>query len=77
MRWIQMRAQMRGDKPSQRHVNALRAIDQRLREVRVFFDVDRIGASPHDNGDESIFHVGLIPSEEVISNTWRQGGSQL
>ncbi|EXJ89716.1 hypothetical protein A1O3_02783 [Capronia epimyces CBS 606.96] len=33
MRWVQMRAQLlRGEKPSQRHVNGLRAIDQRLRE---------------------------------------------
>nr|KAK5446074.1 hypothetical protein LTR18_003993 [Exophiala xenobiotica] len=33
MRWIQMRVQLlRGEKPGQRHVNALRAIDQRLRQ---------------------------------------------
>lgn len=36
MRWVQMRAQLaQGEKPSQRHVNGLHAIDQRLREVRV------------------------------------------
>lgn len=35
MRWVQMRAQvLRGEKPAARHVNALRAVDQRLRQVR-------------------------------------------
>lgn len=33
-RWAQMRQQiLRGEKPNSRHVNALRAIDQRLRDV--------------------------------------------
>lgn len=33
-RWAQMRQQvLRGEKPSSRHANALRAIDQRLRDV--------------------------------------------
>lgn len=36
MRWVQMRAQvLRGEKPAARHVNALRAVDQRLRQVCV------------------------------------------
>lgn len=34
MRWIQMRTQiLKGEAPGQRHANALRAIDNRLREV--------------------------------------------
>lgn len=34
MRWVQTRAQLlRGEKPTSRHVNGLRAIDQRLRQV--------------------------------------------
>lgn len=34
MRWVQLRTQLlRGEKPSSRHVNGLRAIDQRLRQV--------------------------------------------
>jgi hypothetical protein len=34
MRWVQMRAQLlRGEKPGPRHVDGLRAIDRRLREV--------------------------------------------
>ncbi|KIW69428.1 hypothetical protein PV04_05305 [Phialophora macrospora] len=33
MRWVQMRAQvLRGEKPAAKHVNALRAVDQRLRQ---------------------------------------------
>ncbi|KIW87419.1 uncharacterized protein Z519_12055 [Cladophialophora bantiana CBS 173.52] len=33
MRWVQLRAQLlRGEKPSPRHANSLRAIDQRLRQ---------------------------------------------
>ncbi|EXJ95608.1 hypothetical protein A1O1_00730 [Capronia coronata CBS 617.96] len=33
MRWVQMRAQLlHGDKPSQRHLNGLQAVDQRLRQ---------------------------------------------
>ncbi len=34
IRWVQMRAQfLRGEKPGPRHVNGLRTIDQRLRQV--------------------------------------------
>ncbi|EXJ59854.1 hypothetical protein A1O7_04001 [Cladophialophora yegresii CBS 114405] len=33
MRWVQMRAQvLRGEKPAAKHANALRAVDQRLRQ---------------------------------------------
>jgi hypothetical protein len=35
IRWVQMRAQvLRGEKPAPKHANALRAVDQRLRQVR-------------------------------------------
>ena len=35
MRWVQIRAQiLRGEKPAAKHVNALRVVDQRLRQVR-------------------------------------------
>jgi hypothetical protein len=55
MRWVQMRAQvLRGEKPAAKHVNALRAVDQRLRQVSFnFLEVDEdcrslIVASPHN-----------------------------
>jgi len=58
MRWVQMRQQiLGGEKPNGRHVNALRTIDQRLREVCSFSIIQ--SRSPPTIMDPAYCHVLL------------------
>jgi hypothetical protein len=67
MRWVQMRAQvLRGEKPAAKHVNALRAVDQRLRQVR-FKNGDRDRRIPASSSRARYeTHVVEVLGEAVI-----------
>lgn len=63
MRWVQMRNQvLRGEKPNGRHVEALRRIDQHLREVSNPIIVDPRLQTWDDT------HGASIPADAVISH---------
>lgn len=74
MRWVQMRGQiLNGAKPNGRHVNALRGVDQQLRQVRHPSRVDppasdaRTRIKHAEPGAEDRRHVAATPAEAVIS----------